>query len=499
MAINNERGMKNMSKKSAKILALMLAVLMTVTLFAGCKGSGDTATETTAPSDNGTTATEATTEAPKNFNGYVFTLANAGDLDPEGRHKGTELGDELNAIYKNIEETYDCLIRFLPAGAQDYDAIYSSAMTGSKLADFYRCRQSTWIPLIVNKALKPLDTTQMAAAGLDVADSDCFHRQFTKLSEFTFDGETHIWAVDVSGKYYSMSFGHTFAVNKTILEAEGYNMDEIYAKVYAMEWTYDCMIDIAESVTKDLNDDGRLDDEDQWGIALDCDGNEIWSNGTGPIVYDAASGKYKANATDPNVITALEYMAKLNQGGKPSPILLSEATLGRGGRRTLFYTGHAAFAGLYGTNFGKDGETKGTAIMTDKVGLLPIPKGPNASNYIMNIVDNDLFVMPISVGTDWEKSAFIMGKIGRAVHDDEEYLSFIEECLLHDEDSIKVFTEHLLPNCHMNITKCSNAMYDITRKGLYHDVYIGSMTSAEAAAEYNPLIQAELDIVFKQA
>ena len=32
--------------------------------------------------------------------------------------------------------------------------------------------------------------------------------------------------------------------------------------------------------------------QDVWGIALDGDGNEAWTNGTGPIFFDEATGKY---------------------------------------------------------------------------------------------------------------------------------------------------------------------------------------------------------------
>lgn len=482
-----------MSKK-AKILALLLAVMMIAAMFAGC--SKDEPAETTAGTTAGTTApAETTTEAPKNMGGYVFTLNNAGNFNPEGKWKDTSLGDELKALYAEIESTYNCTIMFTSLD-NGYDALMASVTAGTKYCDFIRIRQSTWIPLAVNHALRPLDGDAMVEAGLDVNDSDCFAQQYTHLTDFTVDGVEHTWGVDMSGKYDRMAFGHTYAFNKKIVADAGYSADAMYQMVYKYEWTYDKMIEIATKCTKDTDGNGM---PDIWGVALDTDGNEIWTNGSGPIIYDSATKTYKANCLDSKVITSLEFMASLNQNGKLSPPFKGDgATTSRGERRTLFYTGKAAFAGLYGPNFGDDGAPNGTANMTDPAGLLPIPKGPNVDHYTMNFVDVDLYCLLVST-TEWEKSAYIMARIADGLHDDEEYQEYLlEESLLSDQDAYKVLTEYLLPNGLMNIAKCSDNMYEITRKQFYQSVYEGTMTPAAAAETYQPLIQAELDAVFHQ-
>ena len=48
--------------------------------------------------------------------------------------------------------------------------------------------------------------------------------------------------------------------------------------------------------------------------------------------------------------------------------------------------------------------------MEEPVGLLPIPKGPDADDYIMNFVDTEVYVC-LSTNQDWEKSAYIMNEI----------------------------------------------------------------------------------------
>ena len=54
-----------------------------------------------------------------------------------------------------------------------------------------------------------------------------------------------------------------------------------------------------------------------------------------------------------------------------------------------------------------------------------MPKGPNAENYTMNMVDLDTFVCQ-SANQDWEKSAKVMNAIGAAVTDFDAY-----SCLLY--------------------------------------------------------------------
>ena len=50
----------------------------------------------------------------------------------------------------------------------------------------------------------------------------------------------------------------------------------------------------------------------------------------------------------------------------------------------------------------------------------------------------------------------------------------------------------------MNIAKCSEEMYQITRYQFYDAVYKGTLTPRAAAETYQSLMQAELDKVFKQ-
>ena len=476
-------------------------MLMLIGLFAACGGTNEpqqsAATDgsqpttpatdpSTAPSTDGTTDGTTTPQAAVDVTGYEFYLGNPGGFRPE---EGTANGDELADIYAEIEERLGCTINFNdPASGSDpeIEPFLTAISGGENLADFIRCRQFVWIPLAVNSGLRPLDTEEVAAAGLELNNEDNFNQYYTHLSDFM----GHTWGVDMSGKYDRMSFGHCYAFNKTLTEQAGYTDEMLFQAVRDGEWTYDLFLEIAGKISADTDGDGT---NDYWGVALDCDGNEVWTNGDGPIIYDEAAGKWVANLGSEKVVKALEFMNAVSGDPFIQLSLEGDAVASRGDRRNNFYAGLCGFAGLYGPNFGKDG----TFNMEDPVGLLPMPKGPDAETYIMNFVDTDAYVCMIT-NQDWEKSMCIMNEIGKAVTDYDEYQTYIMDSLQNDEGSFEMLFEYCLPNSMMNIAKCSEEMYQITRYEFYDAVYKGTLTPRAAAETYQSLIQNELDNVFKQ-
>jgi hypothetical protein len=251
------------------------------------------------------------------------------------------------------------------------------------------------------------------------------------------------------------------------------------------------MLEIGRKITKDTDGDGAYDIH---GLALDCDGNEIWTNGVDFIRYDETAGKWIADCMNPQLMPALQFMADISAGDMEIPVFGN--TAGRGDRRTNFYQGRAGFAGLYGGNIDGDEfrEMAGNGLM----GALPIPKGPDADGYIMCLVDHDAYVCMVS-NQDWEKSIQIMNKIGAGITD---WNAFRAQCLEYyggDEQAIEMIFDVALKNGFLNIAKASDALYQITRKdGFFSNIYELVLTPAAAAETWQDVIQAELDNVFQQ-
>ena len=483
-----------MSKK-LRLLALALAVLMIVPMiFAGCSKDDDKKPDTTTPAvtdstsvpetDNTDDSSETTPEKI-NLEGYEFHLSTNSyggltNVDDKNTHYGTALYDELLDIYAEIEEELNCTI-VAENVTNDMEAMVAASVGGIKVADFVNGRQSTWIPLAMMNGLRPLET--MIDAGLDLYNENNFNQVYTKMTEI--DG--HIWATDMTGKFDNVALGHFYAFNKELCEAAGYPADTLFQAVRDGKWDYSMMLEIARKITDDTDGDGQYD---IYGIALDCDGNEAWTNGTGPIVNK--DGKWVANLKDPQLMPSLDFMYALSQPDMTIPVIGDTAS--RGQRRTNFYTGKAGFAGLYGGNFGDEfKEMAGNG----NVGCLPIPKGPNADKYIMNLVDVDIFYCQ-AANQDWEKSAKVMNAIGSKVTSMADYRQQVLDACGGDEQSVEMLFDIALPNAMMNIAKCSDNMYQITRKGFYKSIYELTLTPAAAAEAYQDQVQAELDSIFKQ-
>ena len=189
---------------------------------------------------------------------------------------------------------------------------------------------------------------------------------------------------------------------------------------------------------------------------------------------------------------SLDFMYAISQPDVTLPVINDTAS--RGKRRTDFFAGKSGFAGLWGGNIGDEfREMAGN----NKLGCLPIPKGPNADHYVLNMVDLNTFVCQMA-NQDWEKAAVVMNAIGAGVTDWDAYKEQIHAYLADDEQSMEMLFDYAVPHSMMNIAKCSDAMYQITRKGFYKSIYELTLTPAAAAEAYQDQVQAELDNVFQQ-
>ncbi len=488
--------------KKTRLLALLLALVMVAAMFAACNGTEPETTTTAATTTEATTTeattteattteattteattTEATTTEDVGLDGYEFSIGNNGFAgyvnDPS-----TEKGAEFAKIVEDIEDKLNCTMTFVAPGSTDnMDAIFQLVSAGDYGYDIFRVRQSSWIPCAVNGYTWALD--ELADQfGLDIYNEDMCNQVYLKMSEMN----GHYWAIDFTGKFDDTSLGHFYAFNSTLVDKAGTPAADLYQAIRDFKWDYDMFLDIAGKITEDTDGDGS---NDIWGVALDTDGNEAWSNGTGPIIQNA-DGKWVANLQDPNVLESLEFMYKLSGIEYEYPVYGD--TVGRGDRRSMFYAGECGFAGLYGGNIDEGGTGSITGF---QVGIAPIPHGPNATNYCMNVVDCDWHIM-LKTHKNPAAACAVINEFGKAVCNWEDYIDQLYTYVNGSDECMEIFNDYLLPNGKMNIAKCSENMYQIVRKEFYRDIYTLEKTAAQAAEAYNDVVQAELDLIFKQ-
>ena len=490
--------------KKTRLLALLLALVMVVTLFAAC---GNTEPEeTTAATTEATTeatTTEATTEATTteadtepvetepvetepagvDVSGmeFIFSLENCGQYW-EGDQSTTQKGQDFQDGIFAIADELGCTITI----ADNWDAglvewIATNAQAGNHVYDCVTGRQSTWIPCALAGYTWEFDVLA-EEYGLDLYNEDFANQVSVEMA--TLNG--HVYALDFSGHYFNTSLGHFYAFNDVLVNEAGVSAEELYAAIDAYEWDYEMMLDIGSKITKDLDGDGEYD---QHAVALDTDGNEAWSNATGPIVLDE-NGQWKANLLDAQLLPSLEFMKAISENDMQVPVYGD--TIGRGDRRANFYAGKAGFAGLYGGNIEPDGTG---ACVTFNCGVAPIPMGPDAEDYICNIVDCD-WVMVLKTNPHIAETTYVLNYIGKFLTDYDAYIEDMLVDLNYSEECMNVINTHIIPNNKMNIAKCSDWMYELVRYQFYADIYKLAKTPAEAAEFYQDQVQAELDLVF---
>lgn len=492
--------------KKRNLISLVIAIVMIAALFAGCGGTDEPATTTAATSASAattaattpavttaattsatTTATEATTEAPKITEGYEFVIST---YDSFTYDEGSAIYDEFWSGIEAIEADLGCTISFITGAGGHNNGMGSPLIValigGDKYADFIKAHQMNSVPLYFLNGLHTMNSDELLGAGLDLYNEETYNQFFTGLCKINGD----ILGVDMSGKFVNFDFGHTYVFNKRLVEAAGYSSDQLFQDCFDGNWTYDKFFEIAGKISADLDGDAK---NDIWGIVLDADGNEIWSNGVGPIKLTETAAT--ANLDDPQLIKAYEFMRGINAENL-MPLLVaknpSDITPGRGARRTMFYEGKGGFCSLYGGNFGPD--TTGT--MVDPFGVLPIPKGPDTDHYMMNMVDSECFIM-LRTNADYEKAVPIMNALGAFLTSEEDYESMLLENFQGDENSLRVIKELCLPYATLNLCKASDDLYQLTRKQVAHNIYIGEVSAAAVAETYNAQLQSLLDATFK--
>lgn len=252
-----------------KKLAAFLSAAMLITVLAACNNNGTDGTTTVQETDGNGQTTEAPddTEEPDDtdepddtedpnggsdaydMGGRTIRLSAWWDLTPiPGESEQT---DQLIERYEQLEADYNITFEYVNVPWEDYQRTYiTQSMGGDSIAD---------LAIVEYNWLYP----NLATNGF-VAD-------VSQLENFNFDDEK--WNQDVrtlttfDGETYGFETGRPFPVgvlfwNKSMFAREG--VDEIYDTFFDGEWTWDGMLEIAQTLTRDTDGDGITD---QWGLS----------------------------------------------------------------------------------------------------------------------------------------------------------------------------------------------------------------------------------------
>ena len=477
-------------KKCSRFLALVLALVMIAAVFAGCgKGGNEPDSTTTAPqSGDETTGPDDTTPdtttpgTDLGLEGYNFTIVGNGDVFPEENEDGTyknqkeeELADKLAELEARLGVTIENM-EF--AGDNRLELVTTAALGGLTIGDLLWMRQPQFWPAAKANALLPLDDQKLVDAGLNYQDETRWYQPAMKWTEMF----GHPWGLIVASEYVAVPTGYFVTFNKELCASAGY--DDMYQLVRDKKWNWDVYRDIARKVTKDTDGDGT---PDIWGTGATAWGNEAVSNGAQFI--GEVDGKWRLTINSDAGIQALQFLYDMNYGDK------TRWDVSSGECRQAFADGTIAFNWANMGHINGPGET----IFNSEhdYGIIPMPMGPNATEYCSMHGDLDAFVIQ-SANQNLDKVIAVANEWALIVNDTESYLNVLDDGRCRTEEDKKMMLEYVIPNYTLNLGTASDEAWELIDEGIISGVSYDGMTPQQAIETYEAQINAALDKFFGQ-
>ena len=305
----------NQKFTSAVLLASFIAAALV-----SCGGSETAPAETDAAADNTAPVTEAVTEDPD----YVHD--SLGDLDLGGETVSiltTTWYDAFDYIYaaeENGEVVNDALYAARTAAEERLNA--KVTLTADK--DFGETAK------IFHNAVMAGDTVYDILYNHDLETiNSALKGDFLNMRDVkTFDFSKPWWtqtteAFTISNKLYCTSsylstagiyMNYILAVNKDL--AASYDIEIPYDDVRAGTWYMDDLIALCQLIPKDLNGDGKMGEEDQYGFLSSYYGNMgIQSDCGGTVLGKGSDGSLVLLDNSEKIVSILEKAERLYEFG----------------------------------------------------------------------------------------------------------------------------------------------------------------------------------------
>ncbi len=462
-------------KKKGRFLLLVLALAMVAVVFAGCKDDAEDPADTTPVVD---------AEALK---GYKFTIAGTDKVFP----KKDENGNYQNALQEQFADELDALTErlgieieqvALPEG-DVIESLISAGMGAQKYADLIHAGQNKFWSVAKAGALIPLDDERLTSRGLNYADSTRWYQTNLKWTELF----GHPWGLTVASEYVPAQTGYFITFNKELCASAGY--DDMYQLVREKKWNWDAYREIARATTKDLDADGV---PDIWGTGATAWGNEAISNGVQYI--DEVDGKWRLTISSDAGIEALQFLYDMNYADG------TRWDVSSGQCREAFANGTITFNWAQMGHINGPGETIYNSA--HDYGIIPMPLGPSATEYLSMSNGVDAFVIQNS-NQDLDKVVPIINEWALVVNDPENYLKILDDDRCRTEADKEMMITYIIPNYAINRGNMNEEIWSLidddgNNGGIISEVSYNGMTPAQAIEAYEARVNAALDKFFDQ-
>jgi hypothetical protein len=221
----------------------------------------------------------------------------------------------------------------------------------------------------------------------------------TVTEAFTFGTGSSAKAYAFAAGYGTADHAAVVFFNKRLFREAGLDPNLPYDLQRSGEWTWDRFLDICKRLTRDVNNDGRIDfyamPRDLSTEILD---SFVASNGAVYVDRDRRTGRL-VNATNrPEFIEAVQFFMRLRDEG----VMMDRPDGSEWDwHKPAFIDGKVAM--FFDQQYYAQNELRN---MRDDWGMVLPPKGPRASNYIV-FNDESVYIVPANGFTDAEVDAIL--------------------------------------------------------------------------------------------
>ncbi len=257
----------------------MFMVLVMLLSFAACTKNPNTPENTDPANTSDAAVTDpAETEDPalqdnlpdEKFNNEEIVIwlghnqYNA-NFNPDPENEGDVMCEATNKRNAAVEDRFDVVLKWLSGEAGESGSTRGKSLQTDVLA-------GDRIDL-ANHISTYLTPNIVAGCFVNLADNEILDFDKAWYHSYVIDN------LRVNDRLYATcswfdfnTVGRSSIVFYNMDMAEDYEVGDLYQMVYDGEWTYDKMMEIAESVGEDVNNDAKYDDNDRYGMA----GRQDW-------------------------------------------------------------------------------------------------------------------------------------------------------------------------------------------------------------------------------
>lgn len=290
-------------KKRVRMLTCLMALLMLVGVFVGCKQE-----DAKNPNDNTQTESpevltgEALDNLPtvKNYENYEFVLLSNMDtrfgiptfvVDEGSLEQGEAIPSALYDRASLIKEKYNVNLSIITP--TDYpEVINNNFLAQSYLCDVINLHVSYLMPAAMQGTLLDINDYR-DTINLDASYWDQRIQENLAVGDmlFTLTGDLN----------FGDELGTLITIyNKKLWDDKGFN--EAYGTPYEMvknhTWTYDNMMQMIKDFSEDTNGDDLMDERDKWGMISELTATYYFFIGSGLKIINNHNGELDVRLTD---------------------------------------------------------------------------------------------------------------------------------------------------------------------------------------------------------